>query len=355
MAAMARRSGVSQPAVTLKESRARAVSDGLLNLGFNSDPSVHHSAAPASDGLLNLGFNSDPSVHHSAAPVLSWAGQHGRDLPWRHTRDPWAVLVSEVMAQQTQVHRVIPKWLEFLERWPTPQACAASPLGDVLRLWEGLGYPRRAKHLHQAAQLLAAQMEENSEGFPRTLDTLLLLPGVGDYTARAVLAFAFEADVAVVDTNTARLLARWANRTMNRFEVQAAADAALPDGQGWAWNQAMLDLGALVCTRTDPNCDRCPVAAMCAYGIALTGSDPPPADPATGTAGVSLPQSRFAGSDRQFRGRVLRLAAQGSRVDEVAALVGLEHDPQRASRLIQSLVTDGLMELVGGRVKLPGN
>jgi A/G-specific adenine glycosylase len=225
----------------------------------------------------------------------------------------------------------------------------------VLRLWEGLGYPRRAKYLHQAAQLLAPQLEATQEGFPRTLDALLALPGVGEYTARAVLAFAFETDVAVVDTNTARLLARWANRTMNRSEVQAAADAALPDGEGWAWNQAMLDLGALVCTRTAPNCDRCPVATMCAYRLAVTGSEVSPADPATGTAGVSLPQIRFAGSDRQFRGRVLRLAAQGSRVEEVAALVGLGHDSERASRLIQSLVTDGLMELVEGRVKLPGN
>jgi A/G-specific adenine glycosylase len=283
-----------------------------------------------------------------AEAVLGWAVAHGRDLPWRHTRDPWAVLVSEVMAQQTQVDRVIPKWLAFMERWPTPHACAAATLGDVLRFWEGLGYPRRAKHLHLAAKAIT------EEGwFPCTLASLLALPGVGQYTARAVLAFAFEQDVAVVDTNTARVLARWENRTLNRNEVQTAADAALPEGEGWAWNQAMLDLGALVCTRTNPKCIDCPVIRMCAYGMAA-GAAESVSDPADGTAGVSARQATFAGSDRQYRGRILRAAANECALCDVAVIVGLANDTARATRLVESLVVDGLAAKSGVRLVLPG-
>ena len=153
------------------------------------------------------------------AAVLAWGVPRLRDLPWRRTRDPWAVLVSEVMLQQTQVPRVVPSWFEFLDAYPTPAACAAAPLGDVLRLWQGLGYPRRARNLHATAQRVT-----ELGGFPTTLDGLLALPGVGPYTARAVLAFAFEADVAVVDTNIARVLARLHGRRLTPKQVQAAAD-----------------------------------------------------------------------------------------------------------------------------------
>lgn len=284
-----------------------------------------------------------------ADEVLSWSAAHGRDLPWRHTRDPWAVLVSEVMAQQTQVERVIPKWMAFLQRWPSPHECAAASLGDVLRFWEGLGYPRRAKHLHQAAKLIAGQGR-----FPGTFSSLLALPGVGQYTARAVLAFAFEQDVAVVDTNTARVLARWENRTMNRSDVQAAADAALPEGGGWAWNQAMLDLGALICTRTNPKCGACPVSNMCAYRYLASSSAVPVPDPADGTSGVSTRQSAFVGSDRQYRGRILRAAADEPAVCDVAVIVGLANDSGRATRLVESLIADGLAAMSGGCLVLPG-
>ena len=144
-----------------------------------------------------------------AGDLLAWGLPRLRDLPWRRTRDPWAVLVSEVMLQQTQVPRVIPKWQAFMAAYPATADCAAAPLGDVLRLWQGLGYPRRARNLHAAA----AQVEALG-GFPTTLDGLLALPGVGQYTARAVLAFAFEADAAVVDTNIARVHARVAGRRL---------------------------------------------------------------------------------------------------------------------------------------------
>ncbi len=244
------------------------------------------------------------------------------------------------MAQQTQVLRVIPKWLAFLERWPTPAACASASLGDVLRLWEGLGYPRRARNLHACARHIAEQAT-----FPNTLDALLALPGIGAYTARAVLAFAFERDVAVVDTNSARVLARWRGRRLGAAEVQLAADATVPRGQGWAWNQAMLDLGATLCTLRSPSCDRCPVISECAY----RGEGE---DPARGTAGVSVTQSPFAGSDRQARGAILR-AVTRTPLDRswVCAEAGI--DEQRSQRLVDALVTERLLVERDGVLFLP--
>ncbi len=273
--------------------------------------------------------------------LLNWAAHHGRDLPWRNTRDPWAILVSEVMAQQTQVARVIPKWHAFLGQWPTPQACADASLGDVLRMWQGLGYPRRAKNLHACAAALS-----ELESFPSELPDLLALPGIGEYTARAILAFAFEADVAVVDTNTARVLARWGNRQLNRREVQEAADAEVPSGEGWAWNQAMLDLGAMVCTLRQPSCVSCPVNHLCAY----QGSG---ADPAVGTAGVSVRQAPFAGSDRQVRGKLLRAANTGVPRAQIAEAVKMGSDPERVARLVDALIGEGLLVETDGRLSLP--
>jgi A/G-specific adenine glycosylase len=276
-------------------------------------------------------------VAERAQAILDWAAHHGRDLPWRHTRDPWAILVSEVMAQQTQVERVIPKWKAFLAQWPTPKDCAAASLGDVLRLWQGLGFPRRAKQLHAAAQALAAKSE-----FPRSLSELLELPGVGPYTARAVLAFAFEQDVAVVDTNTARVLARWRNQVLNRGDVQRAADNALPSTTGWAWNQALLDFGALICTRTNPRCDDCPVRTLCAYGSEKGNC----IDPAIGTAGVSIPQSRFHGSDRQLRGKLLLTASHKGFLRSAAANeIDVPTQPERVDVLVSQLLHEGLLEL----------
>jgi A/G-specific adenine glycosylase len=271
--------------------------------------------------------------------VLRWAGALARDLPWRHTRDPWAVLVSEVMAQQTQVDRVIPKWLAFLDRWPTPEALAESALADVLRAWEGLGYPRRARNLHQAA---IAIVEHAS--FPDSLPELLKLPGVGSYTARAVLAFAFEQDVAVVDTNVARVYARQLGRRLSAREVQSIADGLVPPGEGWAWNQAMIDLGAIVCRARDARCNDCPVRPSCLW--AGEGDDP-----AIGSAGVSGRQSRFTGSDRQGRGRLMRAIARRPVLDTDAALataMGWPDDHDRARRVAVTLMTDGLAEVADG-------
>lgn len=275
--------------------------------------------------------------------VLAWGVPRLRDLPWRHTRDPWEVLVSEVMLQQTQVARVLDRWPRFLARFPTAQACAAAPLADVLREWQGLGYPRRARNLHAAAAAVVA-----AGGFPDDLAGLCALPGVGPYTARAVLAFAFERDAAVVDTNIARVYARFEGRRLTAGEVQRRADEALPEGAAWVWNQCLMDLGAVVC-RPTPACDECPLAATCAW----RGS-PTTADPARGSAGVSTPQARFDGSDRQARGRLLAALGNGALpVADVAPV--MERSEAVAARLLAALVADGLVETSGGRVALPGD
>ena len=269
-----------------------------------------------------------------AGDVLAWGLPRLRNLPWRATRDPWRILVAEVMLQQTQVDRVIPKWIAFCDAYPTPTECAAAPLGDVLRLWHGLGYPRRARNLHDAATVMVAR---HAGRVPDRLDELLALPGIGRYTARAVLAFAFERDEAVVDTNIARVLARTAGERLTPKRVQALADDLVPRGDGWAWNQCLMDLGAVVC-RPVPRCADCPVRAACRWHRA---GHPEP-DPAVGSAGVSTPQSRFEGSDRQARGRVLKALTTG-------AVSPRSFEP----RIVAGLVADRLVVHDGDRIRLP--
>lgn len=274
--------------------------------------------------------------------VFGWWAQQARDLPWRATRDPWAVLVSEVMLQQTQVARVVPKWHAFLDRFPDPAACAAAPVGAVVEAWAGLGYNRRAVALHRCA---AAVVADHGGRLPLDLDALLALPGIGPYTARAVLAFAGERDVAVVDTNVARVLARQSGRPLRPTEVQALADAQVPSGRGWAWNQAVLDLGATVCRARVPACGECPIIASCAWrGVG--------ADPAVGSAGVGGRQSRFEGSDRQGRGRLVDALRRGP-VADVARAAGWPDDPSRAARIADGLVADGLAVRHGAGLTLP--
>jgi A/G-specific adenine glycosylase len=273
-------------------------------------------------------------------PVLAWGGPRLRDLPWRRTRDPWAILVAEVMLQQTQVPRVVPKWTAFLEHFPDPTACADAPLGDVLRAWHGLGYPRRGRNLHAAA---TAVVECHDGAVPDTLGELLALPGIGPYTARAVLVFAHERDVAVVDTNIARVLARTSASRLTPARAQRAADELVPMGHGWIWNQVLMDLGATVC-RPDPRCHECPLGPMPAGDGACrwAAAGRPDPDPAVGSAGVSGRQAPFEGSRRQARGRVLQALLDG---------------PQPAARfeaeVVDSLVVDGLVVDRDGVLSLP--
>lgn len=277
------------------------------------------------------------------ANVLAWGMPRLRDLPWRQTRDPWAVLVSEVMLQQTQVARVVHRWHAFLERFPTASVCAAAPLGDVLREWQGLGYPRRARNLHAAARRVT-----ELGGFPRELPGLLALPGIGPYTARAVMAFAFELDAAVVDTNIARVYARVAGERLTPRGVQAMADEACPSGDAWSWNQCLMDLGAVLCRPSSPRCDECPVRAACSW----RGSDDVP-DPAVGSSGVSGRQARFEGSDRQARGRLMKALGDApvARVD-VAAI--MQRDAAAADRLLAALIDEGLCQPDRLTIRLPG-
>lgn len=276
--------------------------------------------------------------------VLAWGAPRLRDLPWRHTRDPWAVLVSEMMLQQTQVARVEARWASFLDRFPTPADCAASSLGDVLREWQGLGYPRRARNLHATATLV---VERHGGRLPATLPELLALPGIGPYTARAVRVFAFEHDDAVVDTNIARVLARVAGERLTAPQAQAVADALVPTGQGWVWNQALMDLGATRC-RPVPICAHCPLARHCAW--AMAGRPEP--DPAQASAGVSRRQARFDGSDRQARGRLLAALARAP-VSDAPGVMGLRDQPDRAGRLVAALVAEGLVVRRGPDLALP--
>ncbi|MGA1074692.1 MAG: A/G-specific adenine glycosylase [Ilumatobacteraceae bacterium] len=277
------------------------------------------------------------------ADVLAWGVPRLRDLPWRRTRDPWAVLVSEVMLQQTQVARVVPRWHAFLERFPDVGACARAPRGDVLREWQGLGYPRRARNLHAVASRVA-----DAGAFPADLAGLLALPGIGPYTARAVLAFAFESDAAVVDTNIARVYARVVGSRLTPQQVQSLADEACPSGDAWVWNQCLMDLGALLCRPRAPRCGECPVRSECSWHG--TESEP---DPAVGSSGVSGRQARFEGSDRQARGRLLRALSDGAvERTEVAAI--MQRDEETAERLIAALAGEGLCLDEGRRITLPG-
>ena len=267
--------------------------------------------------------------------VLAWGAPRLRDLPWRHTRDPWQILVAEVMLQQTQVDRVVPKWEAFLSEFPDAVTCANASLGDVLRAWQGLGYPRRARNLHSTAVVVR---DLHAGCLPADLGALQTLPGVGPYTSRALLAFAFEHDVGVVDTNIARVLARVAGERLTARRAQTLADDVVPVGAGWMWNQTLMDLGATVC-RPTPACHACPLRSVCSW--ALAGHPGP--DPAVGSAGVSTRQAPFEGSTRQARGQVLRSLVAGARAGS---------DLDRT--VVETLLADGLVvEDADGTLSLP--
>jgi A/G-specific adenine glycosylase len=276
-----------------------------------------------------------PALSSLQRDVLDWAPTGWRDLPWRRTRDPWAVLVSELMLQQTQVARVAPKWRAFMARWPTPAACAAARAAEVVRAWAGLGYNRRALNLHRCAVVVTTS---HGGVLPAELTALEALPGIGPYTARAVLAFAFGHDVGVVDTNVARVLSRAVG---GGLALQEVADDLVPGGEAWAWNQALLDLGATVCTARCPRCGICPIAGSCSWRR-RGGEDPCVRRPAP---------SRFEGSDRQARGRLLEALRAGP-VRDLGAACGLPGDTRRAARIADGIVRDGFAGWVDGVLAL---
>jgi A/G-specific adenine glycosylase len=257
------------------------------------------------------------------------------------------VLVAEVMLQQTGAARVAAPFERFVGRYPDPAACARASRADVIRAWSGLGYNRRAVNLHRLAREVVARHDGR---VPSDLAALLALPGVGLYTARAVLVFAFDHDLGLVDTNAGRFVARaLAGRSLPRREADRIADAAVPPGRAWAWGQAVFDLGALVCTRREPACERCPVRTHCTWQRAGR----PAPDPVAASAGIARGQSRFDGSDRQGRGRLVAALRSGPvRRDDLAAVMGWPGDDERAVRVAATVVADGLAAVEGERFEL---
>jgi len=274
------------------------------------------------------------------------AGSLERDLPWVTHREPWAVLVSEYMLQQTQVARVLGPWQRFLLAFPTPTSCADVPLSDVLRLWEGLGYHRRAKSLHDAAVMIR---DHFAGAVPSEVEQLRSLPGVGEYTANAVASFAYNRPVAVLDTNVGRVLARaLANRRLTAVQARALALELLGRSPSAPFNQAMLDLGSQFCA-AKPRCATCPLARTCVWH-----RDGGP-DPAIASAAVSRPQSSFLGSTRQLRGVVLRHLREGPQSKKALLAHFDDADAVRGEAALEGLVRDGLVRTSGHRLSLVGD
>ncbi|MTB73204.1 A/G-specific adenine glycosylase [Arsenicicoccus cauae] len=283
-------------------------------------------------------------------PILQWYADHRRDLPWRHDDcSPWGVLVSEVMLQQTPVARVLPVWLEWMERWPTPGDLALAPAGDAVRAWGRLGYPRRALRLHQCA---TAIVEHHDGQVPTTEATLLTLPGVGAYTAAAVACFAHGERTVVVDTNVRRVQARTVSGvalpapSLSRAETDLAAELVPADpATARVWNVAVMELGALVCTARSPRCTDCPVADLCVWRRAGR----PPYD------GPPRRSQGWEGTDRQVRGAMMAVLRAADGAVTLADLApACPDDELRRMRCLDGLVSDGLVEPVAlGRYRLP--
>jgi A/G-specific adenine glycosylase len=265
--------------------------------------------------------------------LLDWYAQHGRDLPWRKTRDPYAVLVSEVMLQQTQVDRVIPRWHAWLEQFPTLRALAAASRADAIRAWQGLGYNLRAVRLHGIATQCVAEFDGQ---LPGSVAELLRLDGIGPYTAGAVACFAFGRPVAMVDTNVKRVLTRVfvGSATLRTTELQRLADQLVPATSAYAWSQALMDLGATLCRAQAPLCLLCPLVHDC------TSAGQVERRPAKVPS-----QGPFAGSTRYLRGRILdalrTLPTDASlSFDELTRRFG---DQERLKLVVDRLTTEGLV------------
>ena len=295
--------------------------------------------------------NSDLDLAEVSSLIREWFAEHGRDLPWRREGfGAWGILVSEIMLQQTPVARVIPRLELWLDRWPTPAALAADSPGDAVRAWERLGYPRRALNLHAAATVIT----QNHDGVvPEDVPSLLALPGIGDYTARAVATFAYGHRHPVVDTNVRRVLARAivgqaeAGPPSTRRDL-AAMEQLLPEDRdaAHATNAAVMELGAIVCTAKRPLCDECPVRQLCQWRAA---GYPPYVGKRQAT------QKRYEGSDRQVRGLILAelrasdVPVTSEEIDQVWPA------RDQLDRAIAGLLADGLIVRVGADYELPSS
>ncbi|SFE11846.1 A/G-specific adenine glycosylase [Blastococcus tunisiensis] len=294
-------------------------------------------------------MTSTPSAPAAAGEaIVDWYATAARDLPWRRPGvDAWAVLVSEVMLQQTPVARVEPVWRDWMARWPTPAALAAVPPADVIRAWGKLGYPRRALRLREAA---IALVDRHGGVVPPDVAALEALPGVGTYTARAVACFGYGQPQPVVDTNVRRVVARLVH---GRAEAGNARAADLPDvasltppdpGRAVRFSVAVMELGALVCVARSPRCAACPVRDRCAWRLAGAPAHDGPARRV----------QRFTGTDRQVRGRLLDVLRAADEPVDAAALEPAWDDAVQRSRCLDSLLTDGLVEQTpDGLFRLP--
>ena len=312
--------------------------------------------------------------------LFDWWSRYARDLPWRFGRTtPWGVLVSEVMSQQTQMSRVVPYWTAWMKVWPDAASLAAAPKAEVITAWGRLGYPRRALRLQECARQVASQYADR---LPRDYDQLVALPGIGDYTASAVMSFAYGERIAVIDTNIRRVLSRvflgreskggaasreerqlaWqvlpededsevSDHHVNGDDSLGTADPQIRSAAWWEppsarWNQAVMELGATVCVARKPVCDICPLAGHCRFlkaGLPGLG------------AGRTRPRQRFAGTDRQIRGSILQALRQASGAPVSRKdLKSLCDDEIRLDRCIASLDEDGLLEIgPDGLLSLP--
>jgi A/G-specific adenine glycosylase len=292
-----------------------------------------------------------PAMTLSPTPseLLDWYARSRRDLPWRDPGvTPWQILVSEFMLQQTPVSRVLPIWRDWVVRWPTPSATAAASAADVVRAWGKLGYPRRAKRLHECATVIA---RDHDDVVPDNVDTLVTLPGVGSYTARAVACFAYHQPVPVVDTNVRRVVARIVHGRADAAGASTVRDhadvsALLPnDGSAHRFSAALMELGATVCTARSPRCGLCPLS-VCLWRQA---GYPPAEGPAR------RPQT-YAGTDRQVRGRLLDvLRGNEFPVTRAELDVAWLTDTEQRERALNSLLADGLVtQTIDGRFALAG-
>ncbi len=285
--------------------------------------------------------NADPRLPPVArAALLAWYDGTGRELAFRATADPYGVLVSELMAQQTQAVRAAAAWTAWMARWPTVGSLADAPVADVVRAWAGLGYNRRAVNLHRAARII---VRDHDGRVPGTVEALEGLPGIGPYTARAVAAIAFRVPVGAVDTNVRRVLGRLTAGGPEAFtgaETQQLADAVVPADRPDAWTHALMDLGARLCRPARPRCADCPVIAWCRYAA---GDRPLP--PVAPGVAVRRPEPPFPSTRRWLRGRIIELAraAPDGAWIKYGEAIG-EHPPAAVRESVLTMAGEGLLD-----------
>ena len=276
-------------------------------------------------------------------PIVSWFKKNKRDLPWRNTT-PWGVMVSEYMLQQTPVNRVLPKWHEWMQRWPTPADLAQATPAQVITAWGRLGYPRRALRLHAAAQIIA---EDFKNQVPQDLVTLQTLPGIGEYTAAAIVAFAFEQDSLVMDVNIRRLLTRIIDgneypKASATAKEKASRQLLQPNKNGHIWAAATMELGALVCTSKNPICEQCPVISHCNW----RKNGYPKSD-------LIRKSQDWHGTDRKCRGTIVQALRENESLTE-NAIKKLWPDQSQVEKALKTLQEDLLIEAIPrNRYRLP--